>query len=345
VSSAPHILIAGAGAVGQAYGRHLRLGGGRVAFLVKPKYAEEAFSGYAMYALNTRAGKRREPVRFEGFEVVTDLAAVAAQRWDQVWLCLSSTALRGGTWLADLCGAIGDATLVSLTPALDDHAFVTARYPADRVVSGMINMISYQAPLAGVGSTVGSSAGEVVPTPGVAYYRPPGKNPFSGPADARVLGVVAALAAGGWKAKRVPDAARPANFGSAMMMPTLVALEASDWSFARLRQSPHLKTAMAASREAMKVVAAYRGESQPFSRVALRPWVIRLLTRLAPLALPLDIETYLGYHFSKVGDQTAFMLKGYTVLGAERGVATPALAELLEVLERTRAALPSAQAK
>ena len=326
MSAEPHILLVGAGAVGLAYGYHLQRGGARVAFLVKPKYAAAAWRGFAMYALNTKAGKRREPARFDGFEVLTETAEVAAAGWDQVWLCLSSTALRA-PWFDALCGAIGDATLVSLTPALDDHAYVTARYPADRVVSGMINMISYQAPL----------AGETVPEPGVAYYRP-GKNPFSGPDAGRVAGVVAALSAGGWKAKRVKDAARSAAFGSAMMMPVIAALEASGWGFAETRRSPHLKTAVRAVSEAIRAVAAYRGESRPLARFAIRGCVLRLLTRLAPLALPLDIETYLHYHFDKVGAQTTFMLERWVTLGNERGVATPALQRLLTTLAAVRQA-------
>ncbi|PKN56639.1 MAG: hypothetical protein CVU56_15215 [Deltaproteobacteria bacterium HGW-Deltaproteobacteria-14] len=347
MSAEPHILVVGAGAVGLAYGYHLQRGGARVAFLVKPKYAAAARRGVAMYALNTKAGRRREPVRFDGFEVLTETAEVAATRWDQVWLCLSSTALRAPEvqstrgshqgagerarperpWFDALCGAIGEATLVSLTPALDDHAYLTARYPEDRVVSGMINMISYQAPL----------LGETVPEPGIAYYRP-GKNPFSGPDADRVGGVVAALAAGGWRAKRVKDAARSAAFGSAMMMPPIAALELSGWGFAETRRSPHLKTAVGAVSEAIRAVAAYRGEPRPLARFAIRGCVLRLLTRLAPRVLPLDVETYLHYHFEKVGAQTTLMLERWVTLGNERGVATPALGELLAALAAARQA-------
>ncbi|TNF31110.1 MAG: ketopantoate reductase [Deltaproteobacteria bacterium] len=326
MGDAPRILLVGGGAVGQAYGFHLQRGGARVAFLLKPRHAAAARAGFAVYPLNTKAGKRREPTRFSGFDVRTDVGEVAAERWDQVWLCLSSTALRA-PWFDALCGAIGDATLVSLTPALDDHRYVTARYPAERVVAGMINMISYQAPL----------PGEVVPEPGVAYYRP-GRNPFSGPDAGRVAAVVAALSAGGWKARRVRDAARAASFGSAMMMPALVALELSGWSLAAVRRSPALRTAVAASGEAMRVVAAYRGESRPLSRLAMRPCVLRLVTRLAPRVLPLDVETYLRVHFEKVGDQTAFMLERYATLGAERGVPTPALEALRARLAAARQA-------
>lgn len=319
------ILLVGAGAVGQAYGRHLQLGGADVTFFTKPKYADEARAGFTLYALNTRAGKRREPVRMEGFGVVTSADEVGATRWDQVWLCVSATALRG-PWLDELVGEIGEATLVALTPGLEDRAFVAARYPEARIVSGLINMISYQAPL----------EGEVVPEPGVAYWFP-SKSPFSGDERARVDAVVDALNRGGGKAKRVADASRAANFGSATLMPVLVALEAADWRFAAVRKAPELKLAVRASREAQAIVAAYRDENAPWHRVLVRPATLRLLTRLAPRVIPLDVETYLGYHFTKVGDQTRFMLERYVELGTQRGLETKALRELIEVLERVRA--------
>lgn len=319
------ILLVGAGAVGQAYGRHLQAGGARVAFLVKEKYAAEARSGFAMYPLNTKAGKRREPVRFEGFDVLTTMAEVRARRWDQVWICLSATALRAGEWFSELAGAIGDATLVSLTPGLEDRAFVTAHVAEDHVVDGMINMISYQAPL----------ATEVVPVPGVAYWFP-GKNPFSGPAD-RVAAVVDALSAGGWKAKRARDVTRSASFGSAVLMPHLVALEAAGWKFKAFRKSAALPLASRASREAMQVVAAFRGERRPLYHLFVRPWLLRLLTRVAPRVLPLDIETYLAYHFTKVGDQTRLLLDAYLTVAAERGLEVPAIRALVRGLERVRA--------
>ena len=84
------ILLIGAGAVGQVYGRHLQLGGAEVAFYVKPKYADEARAGYRMYPLNQ--GRDVPAVVWKDFGVRTDLPATLAQGWDQVWLCVSTTA-------------------------------------------------------------------------------------------------------------------------------------------------------------------------------------------------------------------------------------------------------------
>jgi hypothetical protein len=156
-------LIVGAGAIGQVYGRHLQAGGAQVGFLVKPAHADEARSGFTLYPLNRRASRRAQPERLTGFEVLTDAAAVAGQRWDQVYLAVSSPALRAGDWFARLVPAIGPATLVLLQPGPVDRAFVLRALPPGQIVDGAITAVSYRAPL----------PGEVFPRPGVAYWFPP----------------------------------------------------------------------------------------------------------------------------------------------------------------------------
>ncbi len=86
--AAPRILLVGAGAVGQVYGRHLQLGGADISFLVRPQYAAAVRRGFDLYPLRKRG--RRDAVRLQDFAVLTETAAVAAQRWDAVFLCVSS---------------------------------------------------------------------------------------------------------------------------------------------------------------------------------------------------------------------------------------------------------------
>src|SRR6185436_20748884 len=104
-------LVVGAGAVGQVYARHLALGGATVTFLVKPARAAACQAGLTLYPLH--AGGR--PQRFTA-PVLTSLEEVARQRWDAVFLAVSSTALRDGAWLGALLAALGDATVVLLQP-------------------------------------------------------------------------------------------------------------------------------------------------------------------------------------------------------------------------------------
>ena len=138
-------LIVGAGAVGQAYGFHLAQGGAKVTYMVREKYQADMADGLAVRCLNSRHKGRHH---FTDYEAISGLEAVSAQSWDQVWLCVSSPALRAG-WLPDLAGAIGDATVVMLQPGIDDYSYVTDLIAAERVVHGMITLTSFHAPLDG----------------------------------------------------------------------------------------------------------------------------------------------------------------------------------------------------
>lgn len=299
------VLLVGAGAVGQVYGRHLQKGGARVAFYVKPKYADEARQGFVMYPLQG-AGKGRA-VRFEGFDVLTTEAEVAAERWDQVWLCISSTALRSG-WFDAFAGAIGEARVVNLLPGVEDRAFIAARVPPERVVASMIPFISYQSPL----------SGEHREPPGVAYWLPPlSSTPFSGPRDA-VDAAVKVLRAGGMAAKRAGDVDRQKVWMSALLLPTIAALETVGWSLAAFRQSAEARRrASAAGREASDISAP--GWRRLLAWGMTRPFNYRVMFWLGPKIAPLPLETYLRYHFTKVGDQTRAMLDTYARIAESRG--------------------------
>ena len=308
-------LVVGAGAVGQVYARHLQRGGTEVAFLVKERYAAELREGLTLYPWNE--GRPPAPVAFRGFGVLTSTAEVARQSWDQVWLCISSTALRG-PWLDLLLGAAGEATLVALQPGLEDRDYLLQRWPEERLVSGAIALISYQALL----------PGESWPRPGVAYWFPPlSPSPFSGP-PRRVHAVVKALRMGGCPAKRHPDVPGWSAVPSAIMMPVLLALEAEGWSLRALRRSPLLARAAEAAREALAMVAAHRREKPSAIRSLLGPRTLSLLLAVAPRVMPFDFEAYLRYHFTKVGDQTQAMVATYVQTARAHGLPHAALEEL-----------------
>jgi 2-dehydropantoate 2-reductase len=306
-------LLVGAGAVGQVYGYHLQRGGAEVSFFVKEKYAAECRAGFLLYPLR----RRTEPAHFRGFGVLTHMAEVAAERFDEVWLCVSSTALRG-PWLDELLGASGDATVVALTPGLDDREYLRARCSEERIVSGVITLVSYQTPL----------PGERRSDPGVAYWFPPlSASPFDG-APARVREVVKTLRAGGCPAHARRNTAVAAAFASALMMPPIVALEAEGWSLRALRRGGHLALAAAAAREALRIVGAHHGRPRPAYRIFARGPMLRLLCALAPRFVPFDLEAYLAYHFTKVGDQTEAMMQSYLQRGRELGLPTQAIDRL-----------------
>lgn len=309
------VLLVGAGAVGQVYGRHLALGGARVSFLVKERHAAAARRGYTMYPLRRR--HRRDPVRFEPDGVLVGAAEAQGRRWDQIWLCTSTPALEG-PWLNDLLGGIPDASVVTLQPGLHVRERLAELVGAERVVSGAIGLVSYQAPL----------PGEEVTEPGVAYLFPfGGASRFSG-ARERVEPVVRTLKAGGCPARIDADAQRFLSFSSAILMPHIVALEGEGWSLRALRRSDLLCVGSRASRQALAIVAAELGARPPWYHVLVRPVPMRIGLTVAPHAVPFDLEAYLQYHFTKVGDQTRGLVAGYVDAAERHGLPADALAAL-----------------
>ena len=321
------VLVVGAGAVGQVYGRHLQLGGAEVTFFVRDRYRATVERGFDMYTLNGR--RPTEPVRFEAFSVVTHPDEVAARRFDQVYLTVSSPAL-AGAWLRELVAAAGDATIVALQPGKDDEAvLLAAGVPAERLVSGMITLISYSAPLPGETR---------FPRPGMAYWFPPmAPMPLSGPRE-RAAAVVDALRAGKLPAKRHPDVPSSVAFPSAILMPYLVALETAGWSFRELGRGRAIELGARAAREALAVVAAGSGRRPSLgARLMARPRMLRLALWFGRRVTPLPLEIYLREHFTKVHDQTIEFMLGYIAKGKHAGLEVTALEQLVAEVPAVRA--------
>lgn len=289
-----------------------------MAFLVRPRAAAACEAGTTLYPLVRRG--EREPVTFKADSVFTSLEDVAKERWDQVWLCVPATALDEG-WLLAIAGAVGEALVVALPPGLDSEPRIRRAFPGDRVVPGLIGIMSYQAPL----------PGEEVPRPGIAYFFPPGSpTAFGGP---HAVAVAGALRAGGCPAVTKRDVATTSVFGSCVLMPVVAALEAAGWSFAELRRGPLLTLAAEASREAMGIASARLGVRAPLFGYLVRGWILGLVLALAPRLVPFELEAFLRHHFTKVGDQTRLLLGEYCRDGEARGLGTLALGSLANKLK------------
>jgi hypothetical protein len=241
---------------------------------------------------------------------------------------MSSTALRQ-PWLEPFLAAMGaQATLFVLQPGPRDRAYVAERFPVERTVYGMIGFIAWQGPL----------EGERWEGDGLAYWLPPGSpSMMSGPA-ALVEPLAALWASGGMKWKVVEDVGRSAAFAAGTLNCYLAGLELEGWSFKKLKGSQHLEAVTGAMDEACAALSGEVGAPVPGAmKMVHTPMVFRLAMGLAPCVVPFPLETYLQYHFTKVGDQTRDNLRTYARIGAERGVATPVLSGLIEELaERDR---------
>lgn len=318
-----NVLIVGAGAVGQVYGRHLALGGAHVYFFVREKYAEECRRGFAFYPLNRRK-PRAAAVRMSVApgDILTRVDEVKAITFDQVYLCVASHQLRG-PWLGELAAAVGDATVISLQPGSEDRDLVLAAVPADRLVSGMITVVSYHAPL----------PGETVPEPGMAYWFPPLQPaPFSGPKE-RTRAVVDALRAGKQPAKVHRDVPAFVRYPSAVLMVLLTALESEGWSFRQLAHGTAMRSVRPATLEAFSIIEAVHGTRAPrMLRLIARPFFIRRVMTAARWMMPLPVETYFRAHFTKVREQTRMFMQAYIAQGAKLRRATDGLRTLEDSL-------------
>jgi ketopantoate reductase len=310
------VLVVGAGAVGQVFGHHLAEGGAEVVWFVKPGHLAWVREGFTLYPLNRRRGA--EPLRIEAPAHLTTPEEVERSAFDQVWLSVSATAMQG-PWRAPLLRAAGDATVVCLTPGIETQRLLLEDVSDARLVTGMIGLLAYQAPLPGETRFA---------KPGIAYWFPPlSPSRFSGPREA-LDAVLGALKRGGLPARRVADAVRAEELPSAVLTSYMLALEAADWSFAKMRAGDHLDLAARAAREALTVAAHSLGHAPPASRALLRGWVGRMGLSIAPRLAPVDLEAYLAHHFGKVRDQTHLFARETLARAEAAGLPSTNLATL-----------------
>ena len=81
-------------------------------------------------------------------------------------------------------------------------------------------------------------------------------------------------------------------------------------------------------------MTAGRSFSSPwFAGAFLVPAFLRLGVLAAPIAAPLDLETYLRVHFTKVGEQTRILLAGYAERARSHGLPYDAIEAIVRGLE------------
>ena len=318
-----HILIIGAGAVGQVYAYHLAQAGYHIHFLLKEKYLEEAQQGFVLY--NLRQDKQRQQaIIFNNFSCHTSWQSLTNIKLSQVWLCVSSTALAAMD-LAPMKAAIGDALVVVLQPDPDDVSRVQQTFGKEQVAAGMINMISYHTPL----------ATEQIAREGIAFWIPP---VMPMPVDGEVEGVSALLAvlkkakiSALWQKQFAIANAHNTGF----LMVFLAALELSDWQFKQLSANKALlKTMIAAQQEVFAALHAEYGSQASMVLRQIKPWMLPVILKLARHVAPLDMETYLQAHFMKVRSQTLLLLEAYVQRANKSGIAVPNLQGLVDKLDR-----------
>ncbi len=325
------ILIVGAGAAGQVFGLYLARGGADVSVFVRPKHEAAARAGYPLYRVDPFGRRKAERlVPREVHTTVDDLAR--AEPFDQVWLCVATTSL-DPEWLSDVAAATAPATLVSFQPGLGvRERFEQAVADTRRIAQGVIGFLAWATPLEG---STDPRELKTADDPGIAYFAPPGMViPISSSSERRALEVIDALRAGGMGSHLVGDAEADLAFGTALLMPVVGGLELAGWSFATFREGDAAKLVTEAAKEALAVTIAETGREPPvLSRALLLPELLRLGSWVMPKVAPIDVETYLRVHFTKVGEQTRMLLAGYSERAARHGLPNEAIERMTRGLE------------
>lgn len=304
------ILIIGAGAVGQVYGYQLAQAGNQVSFFVKEKYRAELEQGLTLYHLN-QDKKRKRPIDFKDYKTVTDWQAAAETHWDQVYLCISSTALLHFDFAGLKQILAPDTVVVLLQPGPNDYQLTCQHIPPEQIVQGMITLISYAAPL----------PGEDVPKPGIAYWLPPmAATPFTGNPKIRTA-IVHTFKRANMNAASNPNLRKMAPYLTAAFMAFLTALEACDWQFDQLKNNKVLINDMLkAQQQAFAALSRETNTKPPFWQHLIHSWLIKFLIMVGPKTVPLDLQTYFQVHFTKVKDQTKLFMDSYVHAAKQHGL-------------------------
>lgn len=289
------ILIIGSGAVGAVYAQALVKAGCQVTFLVRDKSSPNAAMPRQLHRYGLTGKPRSEKQHLRTVEE-------AGPHYDQVWLCTPSTALHGD-WLKTQIRALGPNTeLVCWTPDIADMELLAELHNGP-LAQGLIGLISFQTPL----------PEEDTPSPGIGYYLPPGSAVLdSTPAGTRAA---ALLRAGGVPTDQRQDLAWWEARLASVTICAVAALEHNAWSLKGLRRSPDLALACAAAREAMAVNAASLGVKPGLAPRLPLSSILRFVLTVGPRVMPFSLETYLHYHFSKVGDQTRQVISSWIERG------------------------------
>lgn len=311
--SKPRILIVGSGAAAAVFARHLETADCHVTFLVRNPDAANAQMPRTLHQITLRG-------RIRHWTQDISCVTTPGELWDQVWLCLPSTALED-PWLAARMQALPDNTpVVSWTPDLRD-AERLARIWQGPTSHGMIGFVSFQSPLPET-----TSAAEA----GISYLLPP--------VSAAVL---SGDPAGQYAAALLRRGKMPVSVhnnlpwlaarASATLITLVAALECVDWSLQRLRRNHSLiNLVIAASHEAVRVSGAAMDTRPVILPLIPRRALLKSVLGIAPALCPFPLESYLKFHFCKVQKQTTMMLDSWISLGAQQGIRTDSLQALVQ---------------
>lgn len=317
------ILIIGAGSVGLVYGYYLAKAGFSVTFYIREKYKSEFETGTFLYNLR-KDKKLKSPIHFKEFSTVTSFEELNSKDWSQIYFCISSTALHAFDFTSFNANLKGEPSIIKLQPGIEDLELLQKVYSKERIVEGMISLISYPCPL----------PTENVAQAGTAFWFPPlAPTPFSG-VQKRRDEVIQTFKTSGIYSSSTKNVFMDALFPAAFLSAFVNSLDLAAWRFSELKNSKELLNGFKElNNEIFEALEQQYSQKRPFAlKLVNRVWVFKLLIRIAPKLVPLDLETYLKVHFSKVKDQSLFHLKNYKDAGVKCGTSVKRITEVINLL-------------
>ncbi len=317
------ILIVGAGAVGQVFGFYLHRGGQKITYFVKEKYLSNLKEGFTLHRVYSP--KKIETYQWEEFHSTSELSELSKKKWDQVWLCISSDALRS-EFTKEVLSALPSGTpVIGFQPGPLDRELLSELCPKCTVSMGTINFSSTSSPIVDVQREKGGLAFFVPPYPPVLFDGE--KSVVSDAASSLSKGgLKAGVKAGAWE--------EMVSFGP-LLITFVAGLELADWSLSSFFGDKELsRLTSSAARQSSIAVKKYfdKSASTVVSKIMTMPLVFNSMWRFFARMMPFDFEAFFRVHFSKVGAQTVELLKVYAELAEKSGLDSGSISELRERL-------------
>ena len=321
-----NLLIVGAGAVGATYGyiasRLGPAGGANVTYLIKPKHREDLKKGIQLYWWR---GRTADPILFEKFSLIDDVAELRTKKFDAVLITLPSDKFRADGWLerflSDFSAGSPDGKIWSLQPGDSDQTYLEERLhgTADfRLVRGRIPIMGYLAPL----------PGESFDKPGYAFYIPKfSKAGWSSKNQAAAREAMTLFENGGLPSKVVDDKPTPSSiFPVAVLRSVVAGLERSEWSFDRLLNGENIHLVTSSLKEMTAISAKTEKIVDPsvkwWGKLGATPFALKTVIRLAQKIVPFDFEAFMRVHFMKVEGQMRMALDEDIGFAKRNGLST-----------------------
>lgn len=139
---------------------------------------------------------------------------------------------------------------------------------------------------------------------------------------------------------KAPNALEGYDTASALFPAFVLSLEAANWELLALMDSNRSRLMAKAVLEALVVNHARRGEKFSGLNVGITQLLVKLAAHFAGVhgmqLFPMDLQVYLKYHFTKVGDQMLEHLVEYRTLAERLSTPHAAMDELKGEIETLR---------